>query len=231
MRIHDQTSQIFRAHFPTLGERIHNRIYLYLEEMLYNQDIDLDASINYSNDDYKEVLARIVGILRTGLNILGIGFNRIDSEFMKENRHFKRATELLNYKEWVYKKLNKTIDELLFSEILKYYVDKENSLLRHLIDMELFDEDILERFDEIEERYPNLVTYVNWDAKLSHLLLENLFTAENFEKIFEFADPEVDLQTLYTMYNLALDLDLPRVNISSAIDYLMIRTGSWSDNQ
>lgn len=228
MRIHDKTSAVFLAHFPTLGERIHNRIYLYLEEMLYNQGIDLEATINYSNDDYKDVLSRIVGILRTGLNTLGIGLNRIDSEFMKENRHFKRATELLNYKEWVYKKLNKTIDELLFSEILKYYVDKENSLLRHLIDMELFDEDILERFDEIEERYPNLVTYVNWDAKLSHLLLENLFTTENFEKIFEFEDPEVDLQNLYTMYNLALDLDLPRVNISNAIDYLMIRTGSWS---
>ncbi|MHA1111312.1 MAG: hypothetical protein ACTSRE_09435 [Promethearchaeota archaeon] len=228
MRIHDKTAEIFQAHFPTLGERIHNRIYLYLEEMLYNQGVDLDVAINYANDDYKDILSRIVGILRTGLNSLGIGFNRIDSEFKKENRHFKRATELLNYKEWVYKKLNKTIDELLFSEVLKYYVDKENSLLRQLIDMELFDDDILERFDEIEERYPNLVTYVNWDAKLSELLLENLFTAENFEQIFNFENPEVDLQNLYTMYNLALNIDLPRVNISGAIDYLMIRTGMWS---
>ncbi len=196
--------------------------------MLYNQDIDLDAAIDYSTDDYKDVLSRIVSILRTGLNSLGIGFNRIDSEFMKENRHFKRATELLNYKEWVYKKLSKTIDELLFSEVLKYYIDKENSLLRQLIDMELFDDDILERFDEIEERYPNLVTYVNWDAKLSDLLLENLFTAENFEKIFKFEDPEADLQNLYTMYNLAMNIDLPRVNIKSAIDFLMTKTGLWS---
>ena len=86
MRIHDKTAEIFQAHFPTLGERIHNRIYLYLEELLYDQGIELDTSINYSDDRYKEVLSRIVGILRTGLNSLGIGFNRIDSEFMKENR-------------------------------------------------------------------------------------------------------------------------------------------------
>jgi hypothetical protein len=228
MRIHDKTAEIFQAHFPTLGERIHNRIYLYLEDMLYKQDIDLDAAIDYSNDDYKEVLARIVSILRTGLNSLGIGLNRIDSEFMKENRHFKRATELLNYKEWVYKKLNKTIDELLFSEVLKYYVDKKNSLLQQFIEMELFDDDILERFDEIEERYPNLVTYVKWDHTVSQLLIKNLYTAETFEKIFKFEEPEVDLQNLYTMYNLALNLDLPHVNISNAIDFLMTKTNLWS---
>ena len=196
--------------------------------MLYNADIDLDAPIDYSNDDYKEVLSRIVGLLRTGLNSLGISFSRLDSEFKKENQHFKRATELQNYKEWIYKKLNKTIDELLFGEILNYYVDKENSVLRHFIDMELFDEEILERFDEIEQRYPNLITYVNWDHKLSQILLENLFTAENFEKIFKFEEPEVDLQNLFTMYNLAQNLSLPHVHISGAIDYLMTKTSAWS---
>ncbi len=231
MRIHDKTAAIFQAHFPTLGERIHNRIYLYLEEMLYNADIDLDAAIDYSNDDYKEVLSRIVSLLRTGLNKLGIGFNRIDSEFQKEHGtslHFKRAVELLNYKEWVYKKLNKTIDELLFSEILYYFVDKENCILTHFTELELFDDDILARFDEIRERYPNLITYLNWDFNLSKTLLENLFTNDNFEQIFKFEDSEQDLQNLYTMYNLALNLDLPRVNISSGIDYLMRKTNIWS---
>ncbi|MBN2157575.1 MAG: hypothetical protein JW776_16125 [Candidatus Lokiarchaeota archaeon] len=196
--------------------------------MLYNNDIDLDATIDYSTDDYQEVLSRIVSLLRTGLNNLGVGINRINSEFKKENRHFKRATELLNYKEWVYRKLNKTIDSLLYSELLTYFVDDENSILNHFIEMGLFDADILERFDEIKKRYPNLVIYLNWDHRLKEKLSEKLYTEQNFEKLFKFEDTEADLQNLFSLYNMAQNLAMPTVNISDAIDYLMKKTNSWS---
>ncbi|MBD3353619.1 MAG: hypothetical protein GF364_19200 [Candidatus Lokiarchaeota archaeon] len=229
MKLQNKIFEIFRTQFPDLVDTIEEEVFLYLEEMCFQKEIELESTIDYKDPSFREVLHSIVDQVGYGLSLIGVPKNQIESSLNNEYRYFKTQTQLKTYKDWLYEEFKGKIEILLFAEILQYFVDPNKNIVKKMLGLGLLNKKINDKFKSIHEKHPQLSKFLSWQSELKTKLKKEIFEEEDFKELFEFNDPKDNLRAIYYIFVLSEFFDFDQhINLSPAVTFLMGQVNNWT---
>ncbi len=233
MKLQKKITKIFQSQFPDLIEKIEKEVYFYLEESLDQREIDLNETIDYDSADFEINLEKMVNIIANSFYLIGIPRNQIEIHYKKYYRYFRdnyRYLNLKTFKDWLYREMKDKINFLLFSEILAYFFDSQNNIIKKMIDLDLLNEDMKKKLEGIGNVYPNLIKYLSWQNKIEIKLKKLILEEEGLNKIAEFKNPENNILSFYYIYSFAEFFGFEKkINLSKAVPYLIQDVEKWSE--
>lgn len=231
MKFRNKILDIFKGQFPQLVDKLEEELYFYLEELLLQQDLSLDEEIDYRNPDFRTKLHSMVDSLANGLSMLGVSKKLIEQKFKSNYRYFKTEKSLKTYKDWLYEEFSLSLNNLLFNEILSYFIEDSENIVDNLIQLGLIDDSIKTKLDKINKKYSRLSKFLSVPVIVRENLLNSIFKEGALKQLFKFETPFADLRALFFIYVLSDIYGLEhRINLSPSVQFLVGEVEKWSSN-
>ncbi len=118
---------------------------------------------------------------------------------------------------------------LLFSEVMQFLVELPSNI-NHLGDYSILSQRNLLNLKNIKNMYPNLILYLNSFLRYKDSVQKKVVEPElDYSTLFEFQNPEKDLQSLYIVYQLLEYFDIAaQFNSDALANFLLENTEKWT---
>ena len=190
---------LFREKFSKILEEIESSVFAFIEDLLSAKNLTLTDAIDYNSLDYQVTLKELVESIGFGLKSLNILPEKIQSGFLLYYT-VSPHPECVTYVDWITQEFQPKLQMLLFSEVMQFLVELPSNI-DHLGDYSILSQRNLLDLKNIKNMYPNLILYLNSFLRYKDSVQKKVVEPElDYSTLFEFQDPEKDLQSLYIVY-------------------------------
>ena len=202
MDFYQNMYQLFREKFNRILDEIESSVYVFIEDLLLSKNFPLETVINYTQDNsYQKICKDLIESIAFALKSLNVPQNQINSGLLRYFPTFSPKPDYKTYVDWI-NAFKPYIQMILFSETLQYLAELPSNI-EHLAEYSILSQRNLSELKTIKKDHPQLVLYLNSFLKFKEVLHNKISTSENdYVSLFNFQDPEKDLQSLYIVFRL-----------------------------